>query len=294
VEEKLGEIKQDTEKIVELLQQELSIKNTQIGFLQGQIEQLQTQEPSPRARELAAQIPADADPYALALKAMAESRFDDARHLLEEAAKDKEVELTRVYEARGRTEIYTGRYADAVGWYRKALSLRPDDPDLLNETALALMYVGQYAEAMPLFQQALTIREKGLGPEHPDVAQSLNNLAELYRTQGKYAEAEPLHRRALAIQEQALGPAHPDVARSLNNLAELYRAQGKYAEAEPLYRRALAIDEQALGSAHPNVATVLKNYADLLRKTNRDAEAAKMETRAQAIQAKHAQENPTK
>ena len=116
VEKKLGEIKQDTEKIVELLQQELSIKNTQIVFLQGQVERLQTQEPSPRARELAALIPTDADPYALALKAMAESRFDDARRLLEEAARNKEVELAKVYEARGQTEIYTGRYADAVGW----------------------------------------------------------------------------------------------------------------------------------------------------------------------------------
>src|SRR5439155_3663075 len=46
VEKKLGEIKRSTEKIVELLQQELSIKNDQIVFLQGQLERLQTQVPS--------------------------------------------------------------------------------------------------------------------------------------------------------------------------------------------------------------------------------------------------------
>ena len=84
---------------------------------------------------------------------------------------------------------------------------------------------------------ARAIREKALGPEHPDVAASRNNLAELYQAQGRYAEAEPLYRRSLAIWEKALGPEHPHVATGLNNLTVLYRAQGRYAEAEPLFRR---------------------------------------------------------
>ena len=65
----------------------------------------------------------------------------------------------------------------------------------------------------------LAIREKALGPDHPDVAKSLNNLAVLYDNEGRYAEAEPLYKRALAIREKALGPDHPDVAISLNNLS---------------------------------------------------------------------------
>ena len=39
---------------------------------------------------------------------------------------------------------------------------------------------GHYAKAEPLYQRALAIREKTLGPEHPDTANSLNNLAALY------------------------------------------------------------------------------------------------------------------
>ncbi len=38
-----------------------------------------------------------------------------------------------------------------------------------------------------LLSRALAIREKALGPEHPDVATSLNNLALLYDDQGRYA-----------------------------------------------------------------------------------------------------------
>jgi tetratricopeptide (TPR) repeat protein len=45
----------------------------------------------------------------------------------------------------------------------------------------------------------LKIREKALGPEHPDVAESLNNLALLYEVQGKYVEAEPLYKQSLKI-----------------------------------------------------------------------------------------------
>ena len=85
------------------------------------------------------------------------------------------------------------------------------------------------------------MREKALGPEHPEVAMSLNNLALLYRNQGHYTEAEPLHKRALAIREQALGPEHPDVATSLENYATLLRETGRSAEAAELELRAKAI-----------------------------------------------------
>jgi tetratricopeptide (TPR) repeat protein len=72
-----------------------------------------------------------------------------------------------------------------------------------------------------LHKRALAIREKALGPDHPDVANSLNNLARLYQDQHRYADAEPLHKRALAITEKTLGPKHPDVATALKRLARL-------------------------------------------------------------------------
>ena len=85
------------------------------------------------------------------------------------------------------------------------------------------------------------IREKALGPEHPDVATSLNNLAVLYRAQGQYAEAEPLYQRALAIRKRVLGPEHPKVATCLENYAILLRNMGRPEEAAPLEARARAI-----------------------------------------------------
>ncbi len=159
---------------------------------------------------------------------------------------------------------------------------------------------GRFTEAEPLLKRALSIREKALGPAHPDVIQSLNNLAGLYHDQGRTAEAEPLLKRAQDLEERtaaqvalwqsymALGtaahqkgkyaeaeinfkaglaiaeefrPEGQHLASNLNNLATLYDDQGRYAEAQPLVKRALAIVEKALGPEHPHVAQSLNNLA---------------------------------
>ncbi len=135
-------------------------------------------------------------------------------------------------------------------------------------------------------QQALAIRNKALGPEHPDVARSLNSLAELYMEQGKYGEAEPLCNQALAIDTKVLGPEHPDVAFTLNSLAVLYQEEGKYAEAERLYNQALAIDTKVLGPEHPLVAATLSNLAALYEGEGKYPDAEPLYNQALAISRK--------
>ncbi|WP_395138880.1 tetratricopeptide repeat protein, partial [Armatimonas sp.] len=53
---------------------------------------------------------------------------------------------------------------------------------LCNQLGFHKERQADYASALPLFKHALTIREKALGADHPDTAQSLNNLALLYKT----------------------------------------------------------------------------------------------------------------
>ena len=155
--------------------------------------------------------------------------------------------------------------------------------------------LGLVKEAVPLLEEALRIREKILGPSHPDVAQSLYDLA--WATWGE--EGREMFRRSLEIREKALGPDHPDVAYSLWGLAPCwggkgdYKAsqealeraraiferdpepnavglswclndlggiainKGDYAAAQPLLERALNLKEKALGPDHPDVANGL-------------------------------------
>jgi tetratricopeptide (TPR) repeat protein len=82
----------------------------------------------------------------------------------------------------------------------------------LNNLAPLYTETDDYATAEPLYERALAIREKELGPEHPDIGTSLKDLALLYQAKGEYAKAEPLLQRALAISEKYLGPEHPNTA----------------------------------------------------------------------------------
>jgi tetratricopeptide (TPR) repeat protein len=88
-----------------------------------------------------------------------------------------------------------------------------------------------YSDARPYYERALAIREKMLGVDHPDTAESLSNLGGLLDSQGDLTGARSYLERALAIRETALGPDHPDVATSLSNLGYLLQAQGDLAGA---------------------------------------------------------------
>ena len=88
----------------------------------------------------------------------------------------------------------------------------------LANLARVLQAGGTYATARSLLERALAIREKTIGPGHPDTASDLNSLADLLRTQGDLAGARPLYERALEIYEKALGPDHPDTVRTRGNL----------------------------------------------------------------------------
>lgn len=71
-------------------------------------------------------------------------------------------------------------------------------------TAYAALYYHQhkYAQAEPLFRRALSIREKALGPEHPDVARSLFNCGLTLHSLKRVDEALEMMRRATEIRNK--------------------------------------------------------------------------------------------
>jgi hypothetical protein len=72
----------------------------------------------------------------------------------------------------------------------------------LDEAWLARFYADQskYEQAEPLHQRALAIRERVLGPEHPDVALLLENYATLLHRMNRTEEAVKLEERAQTIR----------------------------------------------------------------------------------------------
>ena len=153
----------------------------------------------------------------------------------------------------------------------------------LNKLANIYVDLGQYEKAIPLELRALAIREKILGPEHPDTALALSNLAWTYSALAQHDKALSLELRSLAIREKVLGPEHPDTATALNNLALTYIALAQHDEALPLQLRVLAIREKVQGPAHRDTALALNNLASTYNALAQREKALPLQFRSLAI-----------
>ncbi len=81
---------------------------------------------------------------------------------------------------------------------------------------------GRYREAEELHEKSLRIKEKILGEEHLETAESYNNLAEVYERQGRYKEAINYYLKAYKICFSKLGQNHPNTQISYKNLEMVY------------------------------------------------------------------------
>jgi hypothetical protein len=127
------------------------------------------------------------------------------------------------------------------------------------------------AEAEAEDRAVLRLREKVLGPEHPDTLMARSNLAAGLADEGKYAEAEAENRTLINLKEKVYGPTslgtllvrgnlaevlelgleHPDTLETCFNLAQCLRAENKTQEATDLAQRAAQGTRQILGADHP-------------------------------------------
>src|SRR5713101_1206540 len=154
------------------------------------------------------------------------------------------------------------------------------------ETQAQMMHVmgdvyeklGLYPRAQALQQQSMEIRQRVLGPEHPDTLTSMNDLALDLDDSGHYAEAEKLEREALDISRRVLGPEHPDTLMLMSNLGNTLWQEGHYREAEKLNRETLGIQRRVLGPEHPGTLRSMNNLATDLDDSDPEAEKLFRET----------------
>ena len=112
---------------------------------------------------------------------------------------------------------------------------------LFDALGQVFVSVGEQQVGRNLLERTLGLRQKVLGPNHPDVVDSLDHLAEALEAQGELRAAEDLYRQALA-RERILFPLdHPRRARTLNALGELLPHLGLLRESEAIHREALDI-----------------------------------------------------
>jgi len=140
----------------------------------------------------------------------------------------------------GNALVQQGRIGQAIVYFEKAVGFDPRSAPAHDSLAHALAETGKIDKAIMHCRKALAIREKEMGKEDPEYAESLNNLALLHQAARDYARAESLCREATRILRDALGAENPRYVTALHNQARLYRTMGEYNRAESVLREIVA------------------------------------------------------
>jgi len=145
----------------------------------------------------------------------------------------------------GAVAAAAGDAMAALGYYKRALELDPENADACNNLGIALRTIGRFAEAEVALRQAIRMR--------PDSASAHLNLGVVLRSVGRVDEALAAFRKTVEI-DPALAAGH-------NNLGNVLKAQRRYDEALASLDQAVAL-EPAYADAHFNRALVLAARGD--------------------------------
>lgn len=107
--------------------------------------------------------------------------------------------------------------------------------------AAALYRQDKTADALKVGLENLALRERLLGPRHPEVVDALLLVGAVRMANDELEAAETMYRRAIEIQTKVGGPRTRMVAGLYNNLSSSLAGQGRYDEARSSSARAVSI-----------------------------------------------------
>jgi tetratricopeptide (TPR) repeat protein len=128
---------------------------------------------------------------------------------------------------------------------------------LLNDLGTVYCVEGDWNASLNALKESLALKQKALGPDHPDVGVSEGNLAITLAELGRKEEALTHSQRSVALMERGLGAAHPELAIQLYNLGEVLNSLGRYSKAREIFERARTIWDRELGPESRSVAHAL-------------------------------------
>ena len=156
-----------------------------------------------------------------------------------------------------------------------------DEPEVLAAVHFTIGWTykaqAKFAAAEPHLRASLELRQRVLGREHPDTAQSLVGIGEFHHYKGQFSEAETAYREAVEIYRRAkeTGRAVDAMwfAIALNNLGTAHLGLGNLAQAELLMKEGLEVSGDFIGNQRAPVAVMLCNLG-LVRRDQGDLEGA--------------------
>ncbi|MFC1589234.1 tetratricopeptide repeat protein [Pseudomonadota bacterium] len=147
--------------------------------------------------------------------------FEEAEKILSQlvrkAPRDAEVWLYKGY-----VEGFKGAHEQAAENFKNALSIKPDDTNILYNYGIASRDSGDYQAAANAFIKSLK--------KDPDNTQKLDCLADVYMMLNELDKAEETFSKSLKINDFA-----PETH---SNLGSVHQAKGELSKAEACYRKA--------------------------------------------------------
>jgi protein O-GlcNAc transferase len=118
-----------------------------------------------------------------------------------------------------------GKLDEAIGAYTKALAYKPSDPEVYNNLGNAFNLQGNLDEAIEAYSKAISLK--------PNYADPHNNLGAALKNQGNLDEAIEAYSKAISLK--------PNYADAYYNLGDVLKSQGKLDEAVVAYDKAIAL-----------------------------------------------------
>jgi serine/threonine protein kinase/tetratricopeptide (TPR) repeat protein len=127
----------------------------------------------------------------------------------------------------------------------------------LDNVAKTLLRMGmtdssRLEQARQTIEEVIEVRQRVLGPDHPETLESMHNLVHARGISGDLTKAKDLMERVLEAQRRTLRPDHPAIIGSLHDLYVLLMRQEEFLEARKVGEELLDILKRTAGPDHPN------------------------------------------
>ena len=129
---------------------------------------------------------------------------------------------------------------------KKALQIKPEFPDALNNLGVALKEKGDFNSAIPCFQKAIKLK--------PDYAEAHTNLGNILLVQRELNSAIPYFQKAIKLK--------PDYAEAHYNLGVTLQEKGDLNSAIKSYQKAINLNPE-YQNAYYNLGVALDEKGDL-------------------------------
>jgi protein O-GlcNAc transferase len=146
----------------------------------------------------------------------------------------------------GASAAQIGMIDDAISYYKKSISIKPDYAVAFNNMGTALKDKGELDEAIDAYKRSILLS--------PHYCAAYNNMGVALRDQGRLEEAMETFNKVLLHD--------PNSTMTYNNIGNVLRDQGKFDEAIEAYKKSILIKPD-YAEAYFNMGITLKDKGKL-------------------------------